>query len=523
MNGWIKLSTELPDEECVQDAMADPWTRQVVSLFSSAISLAKKCGRRGRLEHEGGPVSLERIAARAGIVVPAELVSLGHVPGHARDASGSDAVTVRDVADRCLATLLRWGWVLRADDGVLVIRSWEKWYGAADDKLDEIRRKERERKARRRDAKRRAGDASEGGAGPDVSRGTARDGTPDPSRERKSQRQRTTGTTPPLTPPPGGWEKELVGDGSRDRAALEQPRPSSQSAVQPSSAPTTGGAAAAPERAPGEPKEPTRKAMLAAATARVLAAQQSMRLLTRVRSSSQSSSQSVSRDTSRDRVPATDRGAAQGTRRRSEAAGAGPAAVELPEWLAGELLADWQRWVAVRATLPAWGAPALQAALQQVAELRDRNGEGWIRQRLVQAAAAGWRQLAEPAGVPRAAAAQPAAARRAPVEPDPTPHTAAALRVAREAHNAAGAAEGYLDPVGASERPDVAEAAKAAEYSAERARLAAAEAAAARAAGEHRAVEAEAAAARARQVAEAALAAVAARAGAGAAAAAAAA
>jgi hypothetical protein len=145
MRGYYKVDNELHNRPCVRAAKHDPMTRQCASLWAAILSLAKEANNGGRLEHDGGPFTLDEMAEHCGIVVPAECVTRDVTDRHV-----SSRVTERDVTLACVTLYVeRWGWA-EWDGEVLVVKSWGAWYGEDEEKLAQKREKDRERAARYR-------------------------------------------------------------------------------------------------------------------------------------------------------------------------------------------------------------------------------------------------------------------------------------------------------------------------------------------------------------------------------------
>lgn len=149
MRGYYKVDNELHNRPCVRAAKHDPMTRQCASLWAAILSLAKEANNGGRLEHDGGPFTLEEMAEHCGIVVPEECVTRDVTDRHA-----ASRVTSRSVTLACVTLFVeRWGWA-EWDGDVLVVKSWGAWYGEDEAKLAQKREKDRERAARYRAAHR---------------------------------------------------------------------------------------------------------------------------------------------------------------------------------------------------------------------------------------------------------------------------------------------------------------------------------------------------------------------------------
>jgi len=126
VRGYFKVDNELHSRPCVRTAKRDPLTRQVASLWTAVLSLAKEANAGGRLEHDGGPYDADDLAERAGLVVPVECVT--------RDAS----VTLRDVTLACVTLCVTWDWA-EWDGDVLTVCAWGEWNAEDEAKINRNR------------------------------------------------------------------------------------------------------------------------------------------------------------------------------------------------------------------------------------------------------------------------------------------------------------------------------------------------------------------------------------------------
>lgn len=87
---WLAVDSRISQREEILAARRNPITRQVSSVWVHVLMRAKRCQRGGRLEHDGGAITVADIADDAAVMP----VWTENVP---RDIRGTSAGRPRDV------------------------------------------------------------------------------------------------------------------------------------------------------------------------------------------------------------------------------------------------------------------------------------------------------------------------------------------------------------------------------------------------------------------------------------------